>query len=340
MAEGFDLGKIDAPVTITREQVLDQIDELLIYRYYLGPFSLGKKIKHPFRKDEHPSFAVFFGTRLLKLLWKDFGTNKSGDVFSLIGTMFKLSYYEAILKVATDFGLLTGQPIVTKKQIQEARAFTEEFQKKEYLIQVQRRAMDARELAYWQEYNITRADLLANHIYGIDKLWINKRLMNFDTTKLHFAYYFPGVDKWKIYSPFSADYKWFGNVSTFQMEGVDVLKPNDAPVIITKSRKDRIILSKLYPNVCSSQNESDGAIPKEMDVLFDSYYPAKYCWFDSDEPGKNANRKLNHRGYKWINVPNDLYEKNKLKDPSDIIKFYGWESGSEILKQELKKKGL
>lgn len=348
MAEEFDLSKIDVPVRITAEQVLDQLDELLIYRYYLGPFSLGKKMKHPFRKDEHPSFAVFFGTKLLKLLWKDFGTNKSGDVFSLIATMFKLSYYEAVLRVAADFGLLTGQPIVTKRQIQEARAFTEEFQKKEYLIQVERRAMNAEELAYWAQYSITRKDLLANHIFGIEKLWINKRLMHLNQSTLHFAYHFPEVDKWKIYSPYDSDYKWFGNVSTFQMEGLEDLTlikmkgdqelPGD-PIIVIKSRKDRIILKKLYSNTCSCQNESEGAIPREMDVLFDQC-EAKYCWFDSDEPGKNANRKLNHRGYKWINVPNELYEKYKLKDPSDIIKHFGWDEGSKILLNELKKKNL
>lgn len=334
----FDLESYDAPIQVTPEFILNQIDDLLIYRHYLGPFTLGGKVKNPFRKDAHPSFSIFFGTKVLKLLWKDFATGESGDCFSLVAKLFGLSYIQAVEKVAADFGLIKGQPTVTKKQIQEARAFKEEFQKREYLIQVARRPMNEEELAYWAQYGITKDELKANHIFAIEKLWINKRLMQLSPT-LHFAYYFPQSDKWKIYSPYDKEYKWFGNVSTYEMEGLEKTLLVNLPVIITKSRKDRIVLSKLYPNVVSSQNESEAAIPKENDEAF-SHFPAKYCWFDSDEPGKNANRKLNHRGYKWINVPNDLYEKLGLKDPSDVIKHFGWEAGSQILVHEMKKKGI
>jgi hypothetical protein len=123
------------------------------------------------------------------------------------------------------------------------------------------------------------------------------------------------------------------------MEALEKTMYVDKPVIITKSRKDRIVLSKLYHNVVSSQNESEAAIPKENDEAF-SHFPSKYCWFDSDEPGKNANRKLNHRGYKWINIPNHLYENLGLKDPSDVVKHFGWEEGSKILIKEMHKKGI
>ena len=347
----FDLNEYEPPIPINAEMVLNQVDDLLIYRHYIGAFNLGQKIKNPFRKDVHPSFALFFGTTSLKLMWKDFGTNESGDCFSLVSKLFGVKYYAAIEKVAIDFGIIKGAPTVTKKQIAEAKAFKEDFQKREFLIQVERRPMNQEELDYWAQYNITKQDLLDNQIFGISKIWLNKRLMRLNNT-FHFAYYFPEQDKWKIYSPYDKEYKWFGNISTNQMEGLDNVKvvyidddmeddmevPAE-PVIITKSRKDRIILRKLYSNVCSSQNESESAIPKEMDKIFDMA-EAKYCWFDSDEPGKSANRKLNHRGYKWINVPNELYEKHGLKDPGDVIKHFGWPEGSKVLLNEMKKKGI
>ena len=336
----FDLNDFDAPVKITAEVILNQIDDLLIYRHYLGDFTLGNKVKNPFRKDSHPSFSIFFGTKSLKLMWKDFATGMSGDCFGLVSRMFNLNYYQSVEKVATDFGLIKGQSTVTKRQIAEAREFKEQFQKREYLIQVERRSMNEDELNYWLQYNITKQDCLDNQIFAINKLWINKRLMHLNNT-LHFAYYFPNTDKWKIYSPYDKERKWFGNVSCAEMENISSIDTFDVnkPVIITKSRKDRLILSKLYSNTCSSQNESEGAIPKEMDEVFNKF-PSKFCWFDSDEPGKNANRKLNHRGYKWINIPNEFYENLALKDPGDVIKYFGWEKGSEILKTELKKKGI
>lgn len=340
MEQLFDLDQFEPSPNISAEYVLDQVDDVLIYRHYLGNFQLGTKFQHPYRKDIRPSFAIFFASNALKLMFKDFGTGESGDCFKLVSKMFGITYSAAIEKVAVDFGITKGVTTVTKKQIQEARNFKEEFQKREFLIQVSRRAMNTEELDYWKQYFITREDLLANNIFGIDKMWMNKKQVPLDTG-LHFAYYFPEQDKWKIYSPYSTDWKWFGNISTSQMEGIDQLTLRDnSPVIITKSRKDRIILKKLYHNVCSSQNESEHTISKDMDTFFDTNFPSKYCWFDSDEPGKNANRKLNHRGYKWINVPNELYTEDGLKDPSDVIKHFGWDIGKEILIKEMIKKGI
>lgn len=341
MAEEFDLDSIDAPMDITPEYVLAQVDDLLIYRHYLGAsFKLGGSVKSPFRRDSSPSFSITLNPHWLKLMWKDFGTDEVGDCFKLVAKLNNLTYREAVEKVACDFGLIKGCSIVTKKQILEAQAFKEEFQKREYLIQVERRKMNAEELAYWARYSITKEELLNNNIFAISKLWVNKKNHALDVSRLHFAYYFPEVDKWKIYSPDSPDFKWFGNVSAFQMEGVDIVNfDRSKPVIVTKSRKDRIVLRKLYTNVCSCQNESEYAIPREMDVFLDEY-PAKYCWFDSDEPGKTANRKLNHRGYKWINVPNELYDKHKVKDPSDVMEFFGYEAGLGYLKYEMNKKGI
>lgn len=342
MAEEFDLDAFDAPIDITADYVLAQVDDLLIYRFYLGPFQLGRSIKSPFRRDSSPSFSVTLNPNWLKLMWKDFGTDEVGDCFKLVAKLNKITYREAVEKVACDFGLVKGCSIVTKKQILEAQAFKEEFQKKEYLIQVERRKMNAEELGYWASYGITREELLANNIFAINKLWVNRKVMTLDVSKLHFAYHFPEVDKWKIYSPNSKDFKWFGNVSAFQMEGeFPAVDPSsNKALVITKSRKDRIILKKIYPYTISCQNESEHAIPREKDALFDTFFDNKYCWFDTDEPGKAANRRLNHRGYKWVNVPNHIYEEYGLKDPGDVIKHFGWDIGKEILIKELVKKGI
>ncbi len=341
MEDTFDLDRHTNFSFITAEYVLSQVDDLLIFRHYLGNFSLGKKMKSPFHRDREPSFMITFNTAWLKLMWKEFGKGAdSGDCFKLVAKLNGLSYVDAIHKVAMDFGLIKGAPIISKKQIEEARAFKEEFHKREYLIQVAIRPMSGPELKYWEQFGITPEDLKNNHIYGIENIWVNKKFMSLSNT-LHYAYYFPKVDKWKIYSPLVKDWKWFGNVSTFEMEDVDKcdLYDKSKPLIITKSRKDRIVLQKIYSNVVSSQNESESAIPKEMDAKFDSF-SSKFCWFDTDEAGKIANRKLNYRGYKWINIPNGLYESVGIKDPSDAIKVLGKERGEEVIIKELQKKGI
>lgn len=338
MEETFDMNTYATSVPITSEYVLNQVDDVLILRHYLGEFKLGKSMKSPLRVDRNPSFKIILSPTWLKLQYKDWTTGEVGDCFKLVARMFGLTWKEAVYKVACDFGLVKGECVVSKKQLAEARKFKEEFQQQEYLIQFDPRKMQEHELAYWAQFSITPEELKANNIYSIRALWVNKKQF-FLSSGLHFAYYFPEVDKLKIYSPNEKDWKWFGNVSAFQMEGVEKLIPSlYEPLIITKSRKDRIILSKLYPNVCSTQNEAETAIPKEMDAKFDSMYPSKFCWFDSDEPGKAANRKLNHRGYKWINTPNKLYEELGVKDPADVIKHAGWQKGSQILLKEINKK--
>lgn len=346
MDETFDLDAHERGPDITAEYVLDQVDDLLIFRHYVGDFKLGVKVKSPLRKGGHISITLGTKDANLALRYKDWVTGEVGDCFKLVSNLHNLKYYEAIQRVACDFGLVKGCSTVTKKQLADAKAFKEQAQA-EFLIQVDVRPYSAPELAYWAQYSINKDDLKREHIFAIKTLWINKKQVHL-RPGLHFAYHFPDVDKFKIYNPTDKEVKWFGNVSAFHMEGVEGLTLLDMagdvelqgdPVVITKSRKDRIILKKLYHNVCSCQNEAETAIPKEMDEVFDQA-EAKYCWFDTDEPGKAANRKLNHRGYKWINVPNELYEQHGLKDPADVIKHFGWAEGHNILINELKKKDI
>lgn len=338
MQKEFDLSvHVDEP-KLTAEYVLNNVDDVLIFRHYVGEFELRKPIKSPFGHGTRANFSILFNPTWCKLMFKDHHSGDSGDCFKFISKKFGITYQEAIEKVACDFGLTKGCSVITKKQLEEARTFKENFRKTELVIQVDIRKMNDLELKYWAQYGITKQDLIRNHIYAIQDLWINKKKI-YLKDELVFAYHFPKPDKFKIYSPLNKDFKWFGNVSAFEIEGLENPVDLEKPILITKSRKDRIILTKLYSNTYSCQNEAETAIPKELDVQLDKH-PSKFCWFDSDEPGKTANRKLNHRGYKWINVPNELYEKHGLKDPSDVIKFYGVEEGQKILINELKKKGI
>lgn len=346
MDKTFNLDAHDKGPDITAEYVLAQVDDLLIFRHYIGEFKLGVKRMNPLRNTKKGHLSIVLNHNWMKLQYKDWGTGEVGDCFKFISQMFGLTYREAIEKVACDFGLTKGCSTVTKKQMADAKEFKEKAQN-EYLIQVDIRTYSKEELAYWAKYNIDKEDLIREKIYAIKTLWINKKQV-YLRPGLHFAYHFPWVDKFKIYSPDEKEWKWFGNVSAFEMEGIEGLRLLDMagdvelqgdPVIITKSRKDRIILKKLYHNVCNCQNEAETAIPKFMDEVFNQA-EKKFCWFDSDEAGKSANRALNHRGYKWINVPNNLYEKYGIKDPADVIEHFGWEVGSEVLINELKKKEI
>lgn len=332
----INLTDIEIPIKITPEYILNKVDDIQIYRNYIGKFELGKKIKNPFRQDTHPSFSLYIGEDSLRLKWKDFATNEGGDCFTLVSKLFGLNFNQSLEKIAEDFGLLKNSKGVSLRQLQAIKVFKENFQKKEFKIQIESRPYTEEELAYWNQYSITKQDLISYNILPIKKLWFNGKIFNLNSN-LHFAYYFKSEEKFKIYSPNDPDTKWFGNISTKYIEGLERKFDFTKPIIITKSRKDRISLSKMFPdsNIVNSQNEAETSIPIEKDEFFNKF-SQKVVFFDKDQAGINANKKLNSRGYGWINIPQTY----KAKDPADLIVELGFDEAKRVICEEFKKKGI
>ena len=341
MEELYDLDLIQEQPKLTAEFVLSKIDDVLIFRFYIGEFKLGRPIKSPFGLGTRPNFSIIFNDRWMKLMWKCFHSSSSGDCFGLVSKLFNLTYYQAIERVATDFGLVKGRTI-SKKLIEEAKAFKENFKKESLLIQIDIRAMNSLEREYWNQFGIFREDLKTNHIYAIKNLWINKVKIYLNESQLHFGYFFKTLNTWKIYSPYDKERKWVSNTPNDTIEGItpgfkgfDITKP----ILVTKSRKDRICTSKIYKNVISSQNESENSIPLELDKLLE-IFPKKVILWDSDLPGKEACKKLNKRGYGWLNLPNNYYEDYQIKDFSDLILKFGVVEAQKIMKEQMRLKQI
>lgn len=322
---------------LTAEYVLGKVDDVLIFRFYLGEFKLGRPIKSPFNLGTRPNFSIIFNDRWMKLMWKCFHSSSSGDCFGLVSKLFNLTYYQAIERVANDFGLIKGV-IISKKKLEEAKAFKENFKKEEILIQVKVKKYTKQELDYWKEYTITKEELKENKIFSVESIWVNKKKV-FLSDDLRFAYHFPN-DKWKIYTPLNKDFKWFGNVSAFEMEGFDTLPYSSKHVIIEKSRKDLILARRIFTDVVSTQNESEFAITPENDAILKEKYEERFVFWDADEQAVNACKKLNSKGYKYLNIPKKIYEITSCKDLSDLVKYYGFEKAKEIVLKVAKNKGI
>lgn len=67
------------PITITLDYILSKVTEYDIYAKYIGQFKVGMIYNSPFRKDNNPSFGVYYSKKTRKLLFKDHGT---GDAVS------------------------------------------------------------------------------------------------------------------------------------------------------------------------------------------------------------------------------------------------------------------
>lgn len=303
-----------------------------VFQMYF-PFEENKMYLSPLREDRLPSFHILYNNVSGQYYFHDFGY-RGGSCISFVMLMFNLDFTQACNKIKNDLQLGDVYTIPKKSIISHSKQ-----EKKEYNIQFIPRAFNVLELAYWAQYGITEEECKENEIFVASKLFINDKLMYIPKNDLQFIYRFTKdgePNKKKIYKPFSKDFKWSGSCSQKQIEGLNSLPKDSNIIIITSSRKDRIVLSKIHSDVINTQNEHHKAITQEVDDFLNKNYDAKFIYWNNDDVGKKENIKLNPKGYMWINNP----EKYGAKDPSDLIAKMGVEEGYKILKEELKKKNI
>jgi hypothetical protein len=313
------------------QQLLEKINEEDVFQYYF-PFTLNKMYLSPFRKDNLPSFHI---TRNKEgnLFFHDFGFG-GGNCIRFVELLFRISYSAAYTKILKDFSL--NEPI--NKNYEKSYISLPKQEKKEYNIKFSPRKFNALERMYWLQYNITEEECLENEIWVPKSLFINDK-KQYLSNELLFIYRFTKdgePDKKKIYRPFNKEFKWAGSVSQKLIEGINYLPKISNIVLITSSRKDRIVLSHIFPDTVNTQNENEKAIIEKNDRFFNENYDAKFIFWNNDKKGKEENKKLNSKGYLWVNIPDEY----GVKDPSDLIKKLGVKEGQKILKQELIKKGI
>lgn len=313
---------------LSRESILSKVDDYNIITYYLGEqIDFKKKFASPFRDkgvDTNPNLAFFPGEDD-KILFKDFANGVGGDCFKFVQELFKINFHEALQKIDEDFGLgIQGKEAKFKIQLTKK---PDSIHKQSKLIQiVPRDVFIDKELEYWRSYHIGLQELNDYNIYPIERLYLNKQLITNPNKELRFAYLYD--EYLKIYSPFSKDFKWISSCPNDYISGFDKIKykvltgTQDKKLIITKSLKDQIILSKFFPDVCSTQNESSASINDEnMQVIIRGYEPKNvYIAYDNDEAGVRAScYYTTNWGFNYVNVPK-IYRREGIKDWSDLVK--------------------
>src|SRR5581483_6511724 len=297
--------------------------------------SLGVTTHSPFRKDQNPSFSII-ATKTGKLHHTDFAdSSKRGTCLDFVMQLHHLSFVDALRKVAHDFCLIAPDGSFqggVRRPLEDCR---EQKPKEPTLIQVRSRRFDSADLAYWQQYGITEEELKANDVYAVRKLYLNGEVIPFPSTELIFGYLFD--DKWKIYRPLGdRKTKWLSNVAQSTLSGKKKIVPGTKIALITKSKKDEMVLSKIIPTTCSTQNESEFSITKEnIDVLQENCEKI-YVNFDSDDVGVQACKYYNQFGFGWINCPRGYTKPDGtyIKDFADLVRYHGMEAVTNHFKSK------
>jgi len=325
---------------LTPATILQRISEFDVFRYYMGhrKWELNKATNSPFHVDDNPSFLI--GNKNGYLYYIDFAdTDKRGDCFDFVKDLFYLSsLHDALLMVDRDFGL----GIVSDHNLGEYKKIKAEYKQPEELlgkrysyIQVVTRKFTREELDYWNDYHQDIEDLRRENIYSIAKVYLNRKLFSIKETEMRFGYYYDG--HWKIYRPYGdKKTKWVpNNVPITTLEGIGNLD-KEKPCFINKSKKDFMVIKKIYPYSCAVQNEGIACFSEENVTTLKERSSSQILSFDSDITGVANSQQITQLfGFGYCNVPRQ-YLSEGIKDWADLVKEYGM----EVIINYLKEKGI
>ena len=322
-------------INLTPDSILNMISDYDIYKFYMPHqnWKINVVTYSPFRNEKSPSFII--GYRGGSLNFIDFGdTSKKGGCFDFVMMLFNISLREALLMIDRDFDLGIVSLSTTKNYERIVADYTQPTatSKREYFIQVKTRKFTHEELAYWNEYYQDIDDLRANNVYSIDTLYLNKQKFPLKDSELRFGYLYEG--HWKIYRPFaSKKEKWMpNNVPITMMDGLDDIKDCDV-AFINKSKKDYMVMKKVFPCCCAVQNEGLGCFSEENVEYLKENSDRQILSFDSDETGvKNSQLITDKFGFEYCNVPR-LYLEEGIKDWADLAKAHGLKVIEQYLTQ-------
>ena len=324
-------------VKLTPESVLDKISEYDIFRYYMPnhDWVLNRVTYSPFRQENNPSFVI--GNKRGFLSFIDFAdTSKRGNCFDFVKALYNLPTFDDVLRlIDKDFGLgiTTGKGTGEYKQIVSAYK-QPDIEKRYSLIQVKTRKFTQEELAYWAQYHQSIDDLHANNIYSIKSLYLNKSKFPLKETELRFGYLYEG-QYWKIYRPFAdKKSKWMpNNVPITSMDGKEDIK-NCKVAFINKSKKDYMVMKKIFPCSCAVQNEGIGCFSPENVEYLKANSDVQILSFDSDVTGVTNSQQITKLfDFGYANVPRK-YLAEGIKDWADLAKIHGLEAIEKYLKSK------
>lgn len=324
---------------LSPENILSKVSDYEIYRYYLGhEISPREAMLSPFRKEQNASFTIRMNDSMewRHKDWTD--SEKCGGCIDFVMQLFNEDFYSSLRRIDRDFGL----GIIGKNEAERIVGLRPptppsiEKQLPKHFLVVSK-PYTQQDLEYWAQYHITPEELIANQVYSVKKLYIDRQLYPLPDNELVFGYLFG--DKWKIYRPFARKQeKWKQNISNNLMSGLgrlEIAKQMGRRIaLVTKSKKDEMVLSKIIPTTISCQNESKDSIPEDKISFLKENFDEVWINFDSDETGVKECKYYNQFGFKWINCPKGYCtpEGKPIKDFADLARYYGLDTVIDYFK--------
>lgn len=315
-----------ADVNLSLDSVIDRVPEYDIYSFYMGSsFKLGQVMSSPFRQDKHPSFGIFKSNKYGNLLYKDLATGSSGNCVQFVQQLFNISYRKALIKIISDLSNNNLNPSVQGISIKE------EYKSIETIISIRKKNFCKIDDDYWDSYCLERDDLRHFNVFPIWNYWVNEIVQPWVYNEANPGYAYQIYNKYQIYKPLSPRKDRFRmNCTSYDLFGYEQLEYKGDLLIITKSGKDCMVLSKLGYNSVATLGEGK-TIPVSIITDLKCRYNRILIFYDNDDSGKKGASNLKTKtAFSTIFIPDDTFG---TKDISDYIKKYGKESTEELMKE-------
>lgn len=310
---------------LTKENLLSEVTDFEIFKAYCPNFiQIGKKFSSPFREDVNPSCCI---SMYDKLMFIDFAEGKPMDCFEYVKSIYNLTFFEVLIKINQDFGLnLDFNDKYHKIQCEPInRICVPPISKNtKSIIKVLPRKYNKLDKEFWwDKYHISSQRLIKSNTFPLISIFIknNKTENEFirkNMDKLCYGYYFykhNNIDLWKIYSPNrdQKNGKWISNIDSTVIDGINEIPKQGDLLIISKARKDRLLLNELGYNAISTNNEGS-FIPKINILKLKQRYKNIVVYFDNDVTGITKGSEFAEK-YGLLHIYN---HKNDPKDIADI----------------------
>lgn len=340
----------NAITIINKEFILSKISEEQIFIKYLGlePVDKGQFINPLRNNDENAGCSFYINTQGI---WKfhDIAAGYNWDCFNVVEFSYGLSFKEALIRIAIDFGILEGN--ISNHYI----AKKEKVKRQAAKLRIKRRAWTKSDYIFWKSYHISPERLDFFKVSPVQQAWL-AREDNILVTAYYYkeadpcyAYYFPsyGSYEYKLYFPLRNKNK-FLHVNSNIIQGFEQLPDTGDNLLYTKSLKDVMCIDNF-----SNEFNLYSVAPMSETVLIDkeqfsnlyNRFDNSGTLFDFDRTGIKLMKKYKDeyrlQPYMFgMEFRNRLFGKESIKDFSDFLKIKGIDETKRLIERFIQKKEI
>lgn len=297
-----------------------------IFRYYCK--EVKREMPRPWGKREtKPSFGIFPYEGMW--LWKDFGSEKSGDAIRMVEIWFNLSFKEAIEKITHDLLLGEADQVAVTSPVVTWAAPTIEEQQEYSKISFSIQPWAEGHKRYWEGTGADERHCERYQCFAVKDAALNHQRIPIGPKEVVFGYYCPEHDSCKLYFPERKERRFLTNTPgrhLWNQQALQATAPHQR-VFIQKSNKDLICLAVLCPAVIAPQSENaklfDPEVYPEVSRSVEALGGEVVLFFGNDLDAKTKAGKIHqlHPNWKDFTVPNEA--NRAINDVYSYEKEYG-----------------